>query len=32
MKKLMISLGALLLVLALCFAVMAENNTPATEL
>ena len=32
MKKLMISLGALLLVLALCFAVMAENSTPATEL
>lgn len=32
MKKMMISLGALLLVLALCFAVMAENSTPATEL
>lgn len=32
MKKLMISLGTLLLVLALCFAVMAENSTPATEL
>lgn len=31
MKKLMISLGALL-VLAVCFAVMAENSTPATEL
>ncbi len=32
MKKLMISLSALLLVLALCFAVLAENSTPATEL
>ncbi|MBP5726502.1 MAG: hypothetical protein J6Y48_05450 [Clostridia bacterium] len=32
MKKLMISLSALLLVLVLCFAVMAENSTPATEL
>ena len=32
MKKLMISLSVMLLVLAVCFAVLAENSTPATEL
>ena len=32
MKKLMISLSALLLAVAVCFAVLAENNTPAAEL